>query len=689
MIRALTRCAALTALLTACTPPAADPQPTEPAAPRRTQAEVVASVTETLDTQINPCDDFYKYACGGWLTSTKLPEDESRWVRSFNVIARQNRALLHTLVQPTLGGKLHPEEARAVHFWQACTDEQTLTQRGTAPLAPWLTLADQVTTPEALLAFAGTLHHNGMRALISFGVSPDPREPGIYIAQLSQGGLGLPDRRYYLETDERSVTILSAYKAHVTRSLVLIGASEADAAAQADQILALETAIAQIQTPRDQLRDPEKTYNKLDPAQLAKLAPDLALASFFTTLGLKAAPVATNVRVPTFFSQLGAVLAGATPEALRAYARWNVARSTAGLLTPEIDAASFDFYGRTLSGAKEQQPRWERCIQATDRALPDAMGRLFVAHAFSPRARDIARQMVDSIRTGFAARIKTLPWMDDITRTRALGKLATVFPKMGYADAWKDYSSIPVTTDAHFENTLAALRFDTERDLARLGGPVDLAEWFMSPPTVNAYYTPFGNQIVFPAGILQPPFFDEAFPAAMNFGGIGMVIGHEITHGFDDSGRKFDETGKLTQWWSDASVAAFVERAECVEQLYSSIEAAPGAHINGKLTLGENIADLGGIRLAWDGWHQWRATHPDEPSPVPGLTPEQLFFVGFAQSWCAISSDENQRLRLVTDSHSPPEWRINATLSQTPTFHEAFQCQPGAPMRPANICQVW
>jgi predicted metalloendopeptidase len=685
----LARAAALATLTAACTTP--DTNLSEQPVPRRSQAKIVASVTSTMSPAVDPCQDFYQYACGGWLAATKLPDDESRWVRSFNVIARDNRALLHTLIQPSPqpGPKRHPEEERAITFWAACNDEQRLADRGAEPLIPWLRRADAATTPQALLALTGDMHRHGMSALFSFRVSPDPKQPDRYIAQLSQGGLGLPDRKYYLDQDQRAIELRAAYTAHITTSLSMLGVPADDATQQAALILELETTLAVISLPRDQLRDPEKTYNKVNPAQLKAMAPDLPLDAYFTALGLAAAPDATNVRVPTFFQQLGATLAQAKPEALAAYARWHIVRSNASILTPALEAASFDFYGKTLSGAKQQQPRWERCIQATDRALPHSVGRMFVQRAFSPRARDIAFQLVASIREGFAARINTLDWMDAPTKQRAQGKLATIFPKMGYPDAWDDYSAIDVKPDTYFENTLNARRFDTARDLKRLGGPVDLAEWFMSAPTVNAYYTPFGNQIVFPAGILQAPFFDEAFPPAMNFGGIGMVIGHEITHGFDDSGRKFDEAGRLTQWWSDASVAAFEQRAACVEQLYSSIEAAPGITINGKLTLGENIADLGGVRLAWDGWQHWRAKHPGESSPVPGLTPEQLFFVGFAQSWCALTSDEAQRLRLVTDSHSPPEWRVNATLSQTPMFHEAFSCPVGAPMRPAQVCQVW
>lgn len=688
MHRHIAQTLATALLLSGCS--AAKPGAPQPATPPPTltprQSEIAAEVAQTMDPEVDPCQDFYAYACGGWLERTELPGDKSRWIRSFDVIRKQNKEHLRQLLeQPDdEARKIAP---RALAFYQSCMDVDAIEARGATPLGPMLQAVEEAGDLEAIARLVARWHTRWMSPLFSTWVGPDARNPQVNILRLSQRGLGLPDRAFYLE--DRHAELRAAYEAHIARMFTLLGRAPEDAAASAASVVAFETELARRSLPRDQLRDPDKTYNKMDLAGLSGRAGAFPWAAYFDELGVED-PNDLTINAPTYFEQMSALVGEAELAVLKDYLTWNLARASAPWLHRELDEEHFAFWGKTLNKIEEQPPRWERCVDATDRALGFELGELYVARHFAGDSRDVAMQMVDYIEQGFAARLTELEWMDDETRARAAGKLGTILEKIGYPDTWRDYSSVTIAPDAYFENQLAARRFEARRRLGKYRQPVDLGEWYMSPPVVNAYYTPFGNQIVFPAGILQPPFFDRDFPAAMNFGGVGMVIGHEITHGFDDGGRKFDEAGTLTQWWQPEAIERFEERAACVERHYSAIEVQPGHHINGKLTLGENIADLGGLRLAWRGYQRFKKDHPEQAAAlIDGMSDDQLFFVAFAQTWCSLTTPENEQLRLLNDSHSPPRYRVNATLANLEEFHAAFACGEDAPMRAEDTCEIW
>jgi predicted metalloendopeptidase len=656
-------------------------------APLSEEARVVMAA---MDPREDPCRDFYQYACGGWLREAQIPADQHRWTRSFSVIAAQTRLRLRELLEQPVAliGGVAAYEDRPLVYWQTCMDEPLVEQLGLSPIQPWLDRAASVQDATDVARLTAELHSHGLTPLFVLRVGPDHRAPRQHIVHLSQGGLGLPERSYYLDESSRMAAIRSAYRAHLERVFRILGDPQPDAILAAEHVLALETSMARASSSREALRDPDANYLKITFQEAEDRTPGLPLSAYFFSLGI-APPAEVNLRQPAFFQELAGLLASSSPDRLRAYMRWHIARGTFAALHEQAALAHFDFYGRTLQGVDKPKPRWERCIESLDATMPEALGRLYIARYFTPEARKTVREMVDDIKVAFQASLGTVSWLDDATRRRANQKIRRLVGRIGHPDAWIDDQALRISAQGHVYNVLAAQRFDWSRRLARLGRPVEGNEWAMSPVTVNAYYTPFGNQIVFPAGILQPPFFSEQFSPAMNFGALGMIIGHEMMHGFDDTGRKYDEVGRLTQWWSDGAQAAFEERAACVERLYSSIEIAPDLHINGKLTLGENIADLGGIKAAWGGWQRYRERHPGETSPVPGLTPEQLFFVSFAQSWCGLAREEELRVRTATDTHAPSRARVNVTLSQTPMFHQTFQCAPQTAMHPIDRCEVW
>ncbi len=677
-------CLAAALIFSACAstpPPAPTPEP-EPVDP--VQARIAQTVLDAMDANTAPCEDFYQYACGGWEASTAIPDDQSRWTRSFNVIAEQNREVLRALLAAPIQAPDAPG-ARAQTLYQACMDLPTVEARGLEPLQPWLTRIDNLKRSDQLMATLGALHRESVGGLFAFYVSPDAKAPERNIAILSQGGLGLPDRDYYLE--DQHAEIRAAYEAHIATMFSLAGVKEADAARQAKAILALETALATPMRPRAKMRDPEETYNKRTRAQLTKMTGKLNLDAYLKALGAPAFDEAV-VRTPETFEALPALIKKTPIDALRAYLRWNLLRANADILPERFSQASFAFYGQRLNGQKQQQERWKRCVNLSDGLLGEDVGKLYVDSRFAGDSKTIALELVRVIEEAFHDNLKQVSWMDEVTRASANNKVDSLYNKIGYPDQWRDYSALTIPSGDLFGGVVAARAFDTERSLNDIGQPVDLKRWYMSPPTVNAYYTPFGNQIVFPAGILQAPFFDRDFPMAMNFGGIGMVIGHEITHGFDDKGRKFDPRGQLTPWWQPDAIARFEERAQCIDQHYSAIEVQPGQRINGQLTMGENIADLGGLKVAHLGYQRWLQENPETPK-IGDLTGDQLFFVAFAQSWCALTTPENERMRLVRDSHSPPRYRVNATLQNMPAFHDAFQCAPQTPMRKDPVCEIW
>ncbi len=649
-----------------------------------------AAVLSAMDSSVQPCQDFYRYACGGWLDKTQLPADQSRWGRGFAEITERNRQALRDILEAAAkeqGGT--PERAKLGAFYSACMEDEKVEKAGADPLKPLLKEIDEVKDPASVMTMAAKLHGYRVPVLFRLGAQGDFKNPDFAIAVFSQGGLGLPDRDYYLKDDDRSKQLRADYQAHVTKMLQLLGEPEEAAKKHAGQVFNFELELARGSRPRAEMRDPNKTYNKLDLDGLKKLAPALDWSRFLAATGYPSVKD-INVGVPEFFKGLEKQVTSTDPETLRAYLRWHLLRAASPLLSKAFVDESFDFYGRKLSGQKEQQARWKRCVEATDQSLGELLGPEFVKLYFPGDSKAIAQDLVARIEAAFEANLPNLKWMDDATRARADGKLKALKNQIGYPDKWRDYSKLAVKKGDYFGNAMAARRFAFEFEANKIGKPVDKGEWGMTPPTVNAYYSANLNQMVFPAGILQPPFFDRNFPMAMNFGGIGMVMGHELTHGFDDQGRKFDPNGKLTEWWEPSVSAKFEERAKCVSDLYSGYEVQPGVKLNGKLTLGENIADLGGIKQAYLAYKKWAAAHPELDKPVvPGLTNEQLFFVGFGQTWCTIQTPESERMLVTTDPHSHARYRVIGPLSNSPAFSSAFQCAEGTPMKPKDACEVW
>lgn len=649
--------------------------------------EVAAEVLGNLDRATNPCDDFYRFACGGWMDNTPMPPDQSRFGR-FHVLREKNKEALGEIAkQAATKASETDEDAKLGRFWNACLDEDAIESAGVAPLQEALQRIDQVKDRESLFATVGWLARRGPAALLEAGVAPDAKDPGVNLFYLTQGGLGLPDREYYLGQDEQSQALRAAYRAHVVEMLTLLGETKVEKTA--DEIIAFETRLAEVALPRDQLRDPEKLYNRLTAAELKKRTPKLPWEAYFAALGLEDRDH-LNVAPESYFHGLSKVLQSTSPKVWKAYLRWQTLHNAAEHLPKAFVASDFAFFKKILRGQQEPAPRWKDCVNMADRAMGEVLGREFVARRFPAESRQVAVEMIEGIEHAFSEGLAALTWMDDDTRARAVEKMKAVVNKIGYPSKWKDYSGLEIGPN-HLENVSRAHAFELDRRLQEVGKEVDREEWHMTPSTVNAYYNPSNNEMVFPAGILQPPFFHPDYPMAMNFGGIGMVMGHELTHGFDDQGRKFDGEGRLRQWWGDEAVQRFEERSKCVEELYSSYEVQPGLHLNGKLTLGENIADLGGIKEAFRAYVHWAESNGVDPNApaIEGLTQAQLFFVSFGQIWCTQATPEIERVLALTDPHSHPRYRVNGPLSNLPEFWETFSCEPGAPMRPQNTCEVW
>lgn len=649
----------------------------------------VDALLESMDPTADPCDDFYRYACGGWLDATELPSDEPRWNRSFSVVHERNREILRAMVEDAAA---HPGEdmdrKRIGGFYGACMDEEGIEKAGADPLRPALDKIAAVKSTDDLFRVAGELNRQGVGVLFGAGILPDFQDPERNIGFLSQGGLGLPDRDFYLSEDEKKTALRSGYRDAVTTLLGLLGDTDEQAAAAADRILAFETRLAEASRSREEMRQVERLYNKLDLEGLVELTPELPWKAWTMAIGHPDFSE-INVGTPEFFEGLQASLAETDATTWRDYLRWHLVLSSAPSLSSAFVDAEFDFFDRQLAGRQEMQPRWKRCLGATEGALGEVLGRLYVAEHFAGDSKKVALEMIHDVEDAFAANLADLAWMDDTTRGFALAKMEAVSNKIGYPDDWRDYSALEIDPKDHFGNLARSAAVDFDFQFDKHGQPVDDEEWFLPPQTVNAFYNPLGNEIVFPAGILQPPFFSHEFPAAMNYGGIGSAMGHELTHGFDDSGRKFDPDGKLREWWAPEVSERFEERAACIEELYDGFEIEPDLNVNGKLTLGENIADVGGVKQAFLGYRAWVERH-GEPEPfAEGIGGDQVFFLAMAQNWCTVQSPENARLLATTDSHSPGRFRVLGTLSQVPAFATAFRCEAGKRMAPKNRCEVW
>jgi endothelin-converting enzyme/putative endopeptidase len=641
-----------------------------------------------LDRAADPCTDFFQFACGGWMASNPIPPDQSRWGR-FDELSERNRATLRDILEAAAkeGPERSAVERRIGDHYAACMDEAVVDKAGAGPLQPVLERIAALRSKAELPALLARIHTNGGRALFGFGSFQDFKDATMNIAAVDQGGLGLPDRDYYVKDDPRSVELRRKYREHVARMFGLLGDAPAAAAAQADRVLALETVLAKNSMERVKRRDPDNIYNKTTTAALAALAPSFDWSRYFAAAGAPAFGELNLVSKP-FFEGFEAFLAGADLADLKTYLRWHALNDAAPTLSSAFVNENFDFFGRSLAGAKELRPRWKRCVQATDADLGEALGQIYVARTFGADGKARMLKMVDALERALARDIETLPWMTAATRAKALDKLHAITNKIGYPDTWRDYGSVDVRRDDPFGNRERAAAFEWARDMAKIGHKVDPKEWRMTPPTVNAYYEPSNNSINFPAGILQPPFFDRQADDAVNFGGVGAVIGHELTHGFDDQGRRFAGDGNLKDWWTEEDGKEFEKRAQCFVDQYAGYAAVDDVKLDGQLTLGENVADNGGLRIAAMALAQTLGT--TRPAPIDGFTAEQRLFLGWGQVWCQNVTPETARLRAQTDPHSPGRFRVNGVVSNMPEFQSAFNCPAGKPMvRGDAACRVW
>jgi predicted metalloendopeptidase len=651
--------------------------------------QIAADVVGTMDRSADPCQDFYRYACGTWLDNTELPPDRPRWSRSFTVVRESNKEVQRELIETAVANPNSDAASKLVGtYYGACMDEAAVEKAGLAPLEPYFEAIDSVNDVESLFEVTGELYRQGIVPLFGGQVFADLKDPDYNVLNILQGGLGMPDMDYYVSDDEKKRELLVEYEKHVARMFRLLGDKEKIAAKKASQIVAFETELAKNSRTRTELRQLDKMYNRMDRAGLKELTPELPWDSLFEATG-HADIDDINVMTPEFFEALQDIVGTTDLDVLRTYLKWTVVDRTANRLPSAFVDANFDFFGRKLSGQQEIQPRWKRCVDATTGALGQPLGKLYVDRMFAGDSKDKALEMIDDIFAAFDANLAAVEWLDDATRWRAHQKLVAVRSKIGYPDKWRDYSALELTPEGYFANAVAVAEFDFDYESNKIGEPVDREEWSWPPQTVNAGYLSTQNEIMFPAGILQPPFFHRDFPAAMNYGSIGLAIGHELTHGFDDQGRKFDPTGKMDEWWEPEVGERYEKQAQCVADFYSAYEVEPGVHVNGELTLGENIADIGGIKLAHQAYKLWEGRHGVPEPLVEGLTNEQLFWVAAGQTWCTVVSPEYLRQQVTTDPHTPAMYRVYGPMSNLPGFAEAFQCEPGTPMNPKDQCVVW
>jgi predicted metalloendopeptidase len=649
---------------------------------------------QNMDTSVKPQDDFYLYANGGWIKRNPIPPEFARW-GSFNQLAEQNNDALHEIVEkasavaskvaakPNVEKEASAELQKVGDFYASGMDEKAIDTTRVKPLEDEFKRIDAIKDRSGVLKDVAHLHMLGVGAFFRFGSGQDAKNSAMDIAQAFQGGLGMPDRDYYTKEDEASKKLRDQYVEHVKKMFTLLGQPAAQASEQAKKVMALETSLAKPARTRVELRDPQKNYNKMKQAELQALTPDWSWPDYFKEIKLTE-PGEINVGQPDFFKAAAQVFANASLDDWKAYLRWHLLHGMAESLSNDFVAENFNFFGKTLTGAQELKPRWKRVVAKTDEALGESLGKLYVADNFPPEAKARALEMVNNLKDALADRIKSLEWMDEPTKQEALKKLAAFSVKIGYPDKWRDYSLLKIDRGPYALNVVRGDMFETDRRLKKIGKPVDRSEWGMTPPTVNAYYRSTLNEIVFPAGILQPPFFDPKADDAVNYGGMGAVIGHEMTHGFDDRGRQYDAVGNLRDWWTPASAKAYLERSKAIVAQYAAYEPLPGLHINGELTQGENIADIGGIKLAYTALQKALAKKP-RPEKIDGFTPEQRFFLGFAQVWRNNQRDEDLKLRLNTDSHSPGRFRTIGPLSNLVEFQKAFDLPDNCPMiRPVD-----
>jgi predicted metalloendopeptidase len=686
-------------------PPPVAPAPPAGAAPEGQSATAKNAPPldpKNMDRSVKPGDDFYRYANGSWMKNNPIPPEFSRW-SSFNELIEKNNDALHEIAEkasriaghelgaPKIEQAAESEVQKVGDFYASGMNEEAINQAKLQPLQDELKRIDGLEDRADLTKEIGHLHSIGVGALFGFTSGQDDKDSTKVIAQAFQGGLGLPDRDYYTKDDDASKKLRQQYVEHVTKMFALLGDSPAAAAKNAKTVMKIETSLAKPARTRVELRDPQKNYNKMSQTELQKLMPDFMWDDYLQQLDL-AAPGAINVGQPDFFKAANDVFKTVSLDDWKTYLRWHLVHDTAPTLAKGFVEENFAFYGKTLTGAEQLKPRWKRVVTTIDNEIGEALGKLYVADHFPPQAKQRALEMVNNLKDALADRIKSNDWMDEPTKKEALKKLAAFGVKIGYPDKWRDYSALKIDRGPYVLNVMRSDEFEVARELKKIGQPVDRTEWGITPPTVNAYYNPNLNEIVFPPGILQPPFYNPEADDAVNYGGMGAVIGHEMTHGFDDQGRQYDAAGNLRDWWTPASAKAYNERAKAIIDQYAAYEPLPSLHINGELTQGENIADIGGLKIAYAAFKKAQARHPEEANKnINGFTPDQRFFLAWAQIWRANYRDEDLKLRINTDPHSPGRFRAIGPISNMTEFQKAFDLPESSPMvRPAKErANIW
>ncbi len=694
--------AALTLLFTTAAFAAENPAP--PVASSATAADTPASADvpkepkavhsfdlTAIDKTADPCVDFYQYSCGNWKKNNPIPSDQVRWGR-FNELNERNNYLLYTILDKASNPSANrtPLQKQYGDFFAACMNTTLVNEKGAKPIEPKLQQVAALEDKKQIAALVAEIQKNQLgNAFFGVGSQQDLKDSTKMIAGIRQGGLTLPDRDYYLETDDRMVKIRQQYTDYMVTVFKLAGDSPEQAAEEAKNVLDIETALAKGSTSRTELRDPEKRYHPMEVSALAGLAPNFDWKVYFTSID-ESQLTTLNVGMPDFFKAMDQVITSSTLPQLKSYLRLHVISGNAPWLSDDFYQANFKFFSHELQGQDSPTPQWKRCTRLTDQNLGEAVGQDWVKQYFPPKSKADMEQLVAALKKSLAADIQTLPWMTDATKQQAEAKLELFRQKIGYPENWKDYSSIKIDRTDLIGNLDHVATFDFNYDMNKIGKPVDEKEWGMTPPTVNAYYSSSMNDINFPAGILQPPFFDPNKDPAVNFGGIGVVIGHEMTHGFDDQGSKFDGNGNLREWYTTDDRKQFVARTDCEVNEYGGFDSVPGAKLNGKLTLGENTADNGGLRIAYQALMTTLASEgPSSEKPIDGYTPSQRFFISFAQIWCENKTDQSARVGVKTDPHSPGQWRANGSVQNFDEFGKAFGCKKGQPMMPDNACRVW
>ena len=644
---------------------------------------------KNMDLSINPADDFFRYCNNNWLKNNPIPEEYSSF-GAFTEIDRHTELLIQDIINEVSSDTNATEGSTSQKirdFYNAGMDSAAINERGYSELLPFFEMVDNMDNKAQLGELLGKLHSDGFGGFFGAGPSTDPKNADMVIMHVYQGGLSLTDRDDYLTEEKQEMR--DKYLEHVANMFQLVGVDADAAAAKAKAILELEAQLAQNSLSRVELRDPERTYNMRSVVELQKSTPNFKWRDYFINAGAPAFEFSSlNVGMPDFIAALDGIILNTDLQTIKDYLKWKIIHGSASLLSDDLSEESFNFYGKYLYGQEAQQPRWRRVLNATDGCLGEAIGQLYVKKHFPAEAKERMLNLIGNLRIALGERIKTLEWMSEDTKAKALHKLDCFKVKVGYPDKWKDYSKMEVTPESYFKNFHNAIRFENEIEMAKIGKPVDKEEWFMTPQTVNAYYSPDMNEIVFPAAILQPPFFNMNADDAVNYGGIGVVIGHEMTHGFDDQGRKYDEKGNLNDWWCAEDTVKFKERTQQLVKLFNEFDVR-GYKINGELTLGENIADLGGLNIAWDAYQMTDEAKANQS--IDGFTPAQRFFISYGTIWRNNSRDKYLERQVVVDVHSPAEARVNRALGSMPHFYEAFDIKPENKMyiAPEERATIW